>query len=109
MTRTTTEMNTMDLETVSGGVIGECNKDSKFLTDIGIMKSEVGCMDLTFHWKSSSKKVDDAWQSVGIRCVSKPAGDNVYYINGKKVSRNDAIKAAACATGFSGPTYSYLD
>ena len=107
MTSTIREMNIKDLETLSGGTIGACEHDSLFLTDIGAMKEKVGAWDLTIHWGSASSKVDAAWNKLGIRCVSHPATDNAYYINGKAVSRDDALKAAASAKGYSGSLFRY--
>lgn len=109
MNNTTKEMNMKELEKVTGATIGITNSDSKFLVDMGALASEVGCLDLTIHWGSSSDKVDEAWKKLGVRCVSHPASDNVYYVGGKLASRNDAIKAAAAAAGFTGRLNNYFD
>ncbi len=109
MTNAVKEMNIEDLEIVTGGTIGHTDRDGRFLAAIGVMDSEFGTWDTTFHWNSSSKKLDDAWNKVGVRCVSSPVWDNVYYINGKPVSRENAIKYVAKSVGYTGSISEFLD
>ena len=109
MTNAIKEMNIDELELVAGGTIGDSILDSEFLKAAGVMDHEVGAWDMTFHWETYSAKVDEAWKKAGIRCVSHPIWDNVYYINGRAVSRNDAIKAAAEVLGFNGSVSRYMD
>lgn len=109
MTNAVNEMNIEDLEFVVGGTIGNSLSDSKFLTAAGVMDGEIGAWDMTFHWNTYSAKVDEAWKKAGVRCVSDPVWDNVYYVNGKPVSRNDAIRAAADTLGFKGHVSVYFD
>ena len=47
---------------------------------------------VTYHyWKSDSAAVDAGWAKAGITCVTKPAGDNLYFKDGKEMTRNEAL------------------
>ena len=39
-----------------------------------------------------SNKVDKAWEKAGVRCVTNYFLTNDYYVNGKKVSRIEALE-----------------
>ncbi len=88
------ELNTEQLDQVNGGVIGESMKDSEVLYKLGILKEDIGFSELTFHWKTYSPKVDEAWSSIGITSVSHPASPNEYFYQGKSITQDEAIQIA---------------
>ena len=73
--------------------------DSQFLSDMGIctIRRDVDHIDLT--WKSTSKAVDDAWKKVGITSVTHFFDSNSYWLNGEKISRNEAFRHASDVLG----------
>lgn len=95
----THELDHLDLNNVSGGNITETAKDSKFLTEIGVMNDGISEMRLTFGWDSNSAAVDTGWASIGITCVTVPFDTNRYYLNGKQITRKEALNYAMKKTG----------
>ena len=79
------------LEQVAGSTIGQTSSDTKFLYDYGLMNSHYGTIPVTFEWISKSAKVDAGWAKAGITCVTKPFKDNQYFLNGKEISRGEAV------------------
>ena len=63
------------------------------------MQDSADRWDLTWHWESRSALVDDAWSKLGITCVTKAAGGNVYFYQGKQISRKEAYDIAMDKTG----------
>lgn len=88
------ELEAAQLDTVSGGVIGEVADDSVLLHKLGLMDEEFGVMDVTFDWKTCSEKVDSAWAKIGITCYSQPAKDNAYFYKGHPITNDEAKKIA---------------
>ena len=88
------ELNIEQLDQVNGGVIGDSMEDSKVLYKLGILKEEIGGSDLTFHWNTYSAKVDEAWKSIDIICVSHPTSPNEYFYQGKSITQDEAIQIA---------------
>lgn len=84
------EMNELDF--VIGGSMGETAKDSFELYDHGLLKDHWCPGSMAFNWKSLSAKVDAAWAKAGIQVISNPFGDNVYKKDGKRITRDDALK-----------------
>ncbi len=81
-----------ELEQVAGGSIPQTAEDSKFLYEHGLVDEKHGVVAMTFKWKTFSKEVDDGWAKAGITCVTKPSpfSDNLYFLNGKPISRTEA-------------------
>ena len=79
-----------ELDNVAGGSIGQTSGDSKILYDYGLMDKYFGNIPAMFYWKSKSAEVDAGWAKAGITCVTKPFGNNQYFINGKEISRGEA-------------------
>ena len=79
-----------ELEQVAGGSIRDTTGDSEILYDYGCMDEYFSTVPATFHWKTKSAAVDAGWARAGITCVTKPFGDNQYFLNGKEISRDEA-------------------
>ncbi len=75
--------------------VGSTSSDSEFLHEIGICSDSSGWTDTIFHWGNVSNKVDKAWAGVGVTSVTNFAGENSYYINGREVTRREAVEYAA--------------
>jgi len=56
------------------------------------MKEEHVGLSTFFCWDSVSKQVDAGRARVGITCVTKFAAPNQYFLNGKEISRDEAVK-----------------
>ena len=93
------KLNKTEAEQVNGGVLGDTADDASFLNHIGVMHESVGRWDLTWHWESCSAKVDDGWSKLGITCVTKAAGSNLYFYQGEQISRREAYEIAMGKTG----------
>lgn len=79
-----------ELEKVAGGSVWQTADDSEFLYDYGLVEDWHGQTTTMFNWVSYSAKVDEGWSKAGITCVTKPWGDNLYFKNGKEISRKEA-------------------
>ena len=80
-----------ELDQVAGGTIGQTAGDSKILYDYGLMDRHYGLIPvMTVYWKSKSAEVDSGWAKAGITCVTKPFGNNQYFLDGKEISRGEA-------------------
>ena len=80
-----------ELNNVAGGTVTGTSDDSKFLYDYGLVDDWHGETSTLFHWKSYSAEVDGGWSKAGITCVTKPWGDNQYFMGGKQISRDEAV------------------
>ena len=80
-----------ELDQVAGGNIVGTGDDSKFLYDYGLVDDWHGKLHTFFNWKSDSAAVDGGWSKAGITCVTKPAGSNQYFKDGKEISRDEAV------------------
>lgn len=93
------DINPEELEKVSGGNLGMTGSDGAFFCEIGVMSDYYSATGLMFHWESGSAQVDEAWAKFGITCVSAPIGNNLYYYQGKEISRLDALELVMQMTG----------
>lgn len=93
------ELDVNQLETVSGGNLGMTSADSEFFHDIGVMNDSYSTTGLLFSWESKSAIVDEAWSKFGITCVSSPIGNNLYYYEGREISRLKALQMAMQKAG----------
>lgn len=85
-------MSDEELDGVAGGGTRQSVGDRDFLTSMGFME-ETG--NLVFDWARNSPKVDAGWSNAGVTCVTKfGCPDNLYFIDGKEVSRKDAFRHA---------------
>ena len=85
------KLNDEQLEMISGGYFGETKDDAKALYDVGLLGEKLDISNFVWHWISSSAKVDEAWAKVGITSVTKPCGSNLYFYQGRQISRQEAI------------------
>jgi hypothetical protein len=88
------ELDMNQLDTISGGLLGDVIDDSVLLHKLGIMDEEFGIADVTFSWKSCSAKVDAAWAKIGITCCSRPGSENSYFYQGRSITGDEAKKIA---------------
>ena len=87
------ELETMsddELSMVAGGAKDETEGDSILLYEHGLINEWYGDHETHCHWKSSSAEVDAGWAKAGITSVTKPSGDNLYFMGGKQISRDEA-------------------
>ena len=83
-------MNDDELDKVAGGHMTEVANDSSFLYEHGLVDDYHGGMHTTLHWKSDSAAVDAGWAKAGITCVTKFIDDNLYFKDGKQITRDEA-------------------
>ena len=87
------EIKEEELNMVTGGTLIETAEDSHALYQRGCMNEEYNVIDLMFDWVELSKRVDEGWRNAGIISVTSPLGDNKYKMNGKEISRKQALQA----------------
>ena len=101
--------------TVSAGTINvsatahQAAKDSQFLNDMGLCPDRWGECYARFHWDEVSQWDDGCWAKVGVCCVSHYWYSNDYYIDGKEVTRYEALEYAAKKLGKSYEWKKYAD
>ena len=78
-----------DLEKISGGNCSELSEDSAVLRSLGLC-DWYSYFDLLFA-PGHCQAIVGAWKKAGVECKFDDLFSNEYYINGKKVSRSDAI------------------
>ena len=91
-------MSDEELEGVAGGSASESASDSRFLNSLGGFCDRYG----TFRMQTQDHnyEIRDAWKRVGVDAeihtgnIFTGGSNNVYKINGKKVSRVEAINHA---------------
>ena len=76
---------------MAGGSLMECARDSFALWDCQLLEEHWNSIEVLENWREISKLVDEAWLKAGVEVVSKPLGGSVYKIDGKVVSREDAL------------------
>ena len=85
-------MSDEELEQVSGGGTRQTGGDNDFLKYFGYNHFD-GTILWDIGWDPASKAVDKGWSEAGITCVTKyGAGDNQYYLDGKRISRMEAFR-----------------
>ena len=90
-----------ELDKVAGGGTRQICGDNAFLKSFGYSHYEG-----TFFWDVSypeaARSVDDGWSQAGVTCVTKfGCQDNLYFIDGKQVSRKDAFRHVLRKKGYS--------
>lgn len=99
-------MSEKELEQVAGGYNHETSQDSLFLNDMGTGCDRYGEWKVSVNYGHCCDDIAKHWGQFGITVtMSNPVlgdwcGDpNIYYLNGKKISRNDAMRYVANALG----------
>ncbi|MBR2734109.1 MAG: hypothetical protein IKD80_07690 [Selenomonadaceae bacterium] len=82
-------MSDEELSMVAGGSKSQTENDSKLLYEHGLLNNWF-YIGLCSDWIEKSAKVDAGWAKAGITCVTKPSADNLYFLNGKQISRDEA-------------------
>ena len=80
-----------ELNRISGGDMFETDVDCYALYLKGYMSKYYDVYDLMFDWVELSKRVDNGWGRAGVVCVSKPFKSNEYIMNGKEITRDEAL------------------
>lgn len=88
------ELTIDQLGIVSGGNEIETQDDSHKLFKLGLLDETYNDGELTFDWERCSSNIDAAWAKVGITCVTRFAYVNLYYYEGKKITRSEALEIA---------------
>ncbi len=73
--------------------------DSQFLNDMGYAPDRYGDNMTAIRGGTVSGMVDDGWKKAGVTSVTRWVGGNTYFVNGKKITRNEAFKYAADNAG----------
>ena len=90
-----------ELEQVSGGGTMQTCGDNDFLQSFGYSHYE-GDYGWDVSWGKASDSVDKGWSEAGITCVTKfGCPDNLYFINGKQISRKEAFAHVLRQKGYS--------
>ena len=84
-------MSDEELDQVSGSSCDGTGNDSVILYKYGLIDDHFGGVYASFNWESKSKEVDTGWAKAGITCITKPFKDNKYFLDGKEISREEAI------------------
>ena len=78
------------LEMINGGSFVETADDSKYLKARGLIDDDFGDLYCMFNWGTASAKVDAGWAKVGVTCVTKYGEKNLYFYQGKQITRGEA-------------------
>lgn len=99
-------MSDFELDKVAGGYNHETSQDSLFLNDMGTGCDRYGAWKVSVNYDHCWDDIAKHWGQFGITVTtSNPVmGDwcghpNAYYLNGQRISRNDAIRYVADALG----------
>ena len=84
-------LNEEELDGVAGGGPGETYEDSVLLHKLGLC-GEYTLQDFTL--RDNRDAVKQAWQKVGIDCHPKNGKINLYYLDGTKILRSEALEHA---------------
>ena len=85
-------MSDAELDQVAGGDEGEKYDDYHFLGKSGLLGREYNTFDpYAFHDNDTLKL---GWAKVGITCIPDEDKPNQYFLNGKQISRDDAVNHA---------------
>ena len=83
------ELDMEQLDEVSGGYNGETSYDSEFLNRLGLCEYYDG-KTLRKDW-DKHQEIVDAWAKVGVTVRAHLSSQNLYKVNGKYVSRLEAL------------------
>ncbi len=96
------ELNAEQLEVVSGGLDQETKLDSYFLNYMlgnDVCRRWQGSDGKLYNDTDIFRQVRDAWRKVGVEFVADYSDKNEYYIDGKQVSRRQALEHAQSVLG----------
>jgi len=79
-----------ELSMVAGGTKSQTGDDSRLLYEHGLMNRWYYGTDVGNNWTEKSADIDAGWAKAGITCVTKPSSDNLYFMGGKQISRDEA-------------------
>ena len=87
-------------QVVGGGTMQTCG-DNDFLQSFGYTHYK-GNYPWNVSWAKASTSVDKGWSESGITCVTKwGCPDNLYFLNGKQISRKEAFAHVLRKNGYS--------
>ena len=79
-----------ELSMVAGGTKDQTGGDSRLLYERGLVNKWYYTTEIGSDWIEKSAEIDAGWAKAGITCVTKPGADNLYFLNGKQISRDEA-------------------
>ena len=83
-------INDEQMEMINGGNLTDTLGDARALHDKGLLGDSFNMGSLINNWNRRSSQVDGAWKKLGITCVTKPSGSNLYFYEGREISRKEA-------------------
>ena len=93
------KMSDEELENVAGGTYKETAADSRFLNDLAGLCDRFGSTRAFFDTNKVAEEAKSGWGKVGIEFYFRPGVGNKYYLDGKRISRNEAIRYACNKVG----------
>ncbi len=81
-----------ELSMVAGGTKSQTGDDSRLLYERGLVNKWYYTTEIGSDWIEKSAEIDAGWAKAGITCVTKPSSDNLYFMGGKQISRDEAWK-----------------
>ncbi len=78
-----------ELSMVAGGTKSQTGDDSKLLYEHGLLNN---WFYIGSDWIEKSAEVDAGWAKAGITCVTKLGSNNLYFMDGRQISRDEAYK-----------------
>ena len=89
-----------ELDQVAGGADWqEIAADSRFLNDLAGLCDRFGSTRAFFDTNKVAEEAKSGWGKVGIEFYFRPGVGNKYYLDGKRISRNEAIRYACNKVG----------
>ena len=93
------KLNENALFDIVGGTYNQVAGDSRFLNDVGAGCDRYGASKTFFAYGSISEETTQAWNKFGVSVANSWGGTNKYYVGGKEVGREDAMRIVASKQG----------
>ena len=87
-------MSDEELEQVAGGTYKETAGDTRFLNDLAGLCDRFGATKALFYPGIVEDEACKGWSKIGITVSAGVFGSNAYYLDGQKISRQEAFKYA---------------
>ena len=81
-----------DMNTVAGGDLVATYADNYRLYKAGCLRENLSIIDFVLEWADSSRKVEDAWGAVGVKCETHLFDGNKYSNRDRVITRDEALK-----------------
>ena len=93
------KLNENALHEIVGGTYNQVAGDSRFLNDVGAGCDRYGPTKTFFAYDSISDETTQAWNKFGVSVSNSWGGKNKYFVAGKEVDREDAMRLVAKKQG----------